>query len=100
MAGAKPPTAGPAVGHGFQLIGLKPRWWSRSPGCGSTAPTRLHHLAAHRLGPAGHGRRRDPRERDGFEAAGVQHVVAAPWRSDLDAWLCSMELLAAALDLG
>ncbi|MBV9410455.1 MAG: hypothetical protein JO148_02565, partial [Acidimicrobiia bacterium] len=33
-------------------------------------------------------------ERDGFAAAGVQHVVAAPWRSDVDAWLKSMELLA------
>jgi probable F420-dependent oxidoreductase len=34
------------------------------------------------------------RERDGFAAAGVQHVVAAPWRTDVDAWLRSMELLA------
>ena len=32
--------------------------------------------------------------RDEFEAAGIQHVVAAPWRSDLDDWLRSMELLA------
>ena len=39
------------------------------------------------------------REREGFEAAGIQHVVAAPWRSDVDSWLRSMELLAAALDL-
>ena len=29
-----------------------------------------------------------------FEAAGVQHVVAAPWQKDLDAWLRSMDLLA------
>jgi len=33
-------------------------------------------------------------ERDAFEAAGVQHVVAAPWQKDLDAWLHSMDLLA------
>src|SRR3954454_16146781 len=33
------------------------------------------------------------RERDAFEAAGVQHVVSAPWRSDADEWLRSMELL-------
>lgn len=33
-------------------------------------------------------------ERDAFAAAGIQHVVCAPWRSDLDAWLRSMELLA------
>jgi probable F420-dependent oxidoreductase len=34
------------------------------------------------------------REHDGFEAAGVQHVVAAPWQKDIDSWLRSMDLLA------
>lgn len=34
------------------------------------------------------------RERDEFEAAGIQHVVSAPWRSDAASWLRSMELLA------
>lgn len=34
------------------------------------------------------------RERGEFEAAGIQHVVSAPWRSDLDDWLRSMDLLA------
>jgi probable F420-dependent oxidoreductase len=34
------------------------------------------------------------READVFEAAGVQHIVSAPWRSDIDDWLRSMELLA------
>lgn len=29
-----------------------------------------------------------------FESVGVQHVVAAPWRTDVDAWLRSMEILA------
>jgi probable F420-dependent oxidoreductase len=29
-----------------------------------------------------------------FEAAGIQHMVAAPWRKDLDSWLHSMDLLA------
>ena len=33
-------------------------------------------------------------EREAFEAAGVQHVVAAPWQRDLDSWLRSMDLLA------
>ena len=33
-------------------------------------------------------------EADAFAEAGVQHVVSAPWRSDLDSWLRSMELLA------
>jgi hypothetical protein len=29
-----------------------------------------------------------------FTEAGIQHVVSAPWRKDLDAWLRSMDLLA------
>jgi len=33
-------------------------------------------------------------EREEFEAAGVQHMVAAPWQKDLDDWLRSMDLLA------
>lgn len=33
-------------------------------------------------------------ERDAFAAAGVQHMVSAPWRSDLDDWLRSMDVLA------
>jgi probable F420-dependent oxidoreductase len=35
------------------------------------------------------------RERDEFEAVGIQHVVSAPWRNDVDDWLRSMEMLAA-----
>ncbi len=34
------------------------------------------------------------RERDGFEVAGIQHIVSAPWRNDIDSWLRSMEMLA------
>jgi probable F420-dependent oxidoreductase len=34
------------------------------------------------------------RELDDFEAAGVQHVVAAPWQNNIDDWLRSMDLLA------
>jgi probable F420-dependent oxidoreductase len=33
------------------------------------------------------------RERDEFEAAGIQHVVSAPWRNDSASWMRSMELL-------
>ncbi len=40
------------------------------------------------------------RECDEFEAAGIQHVVSAPWRSDLDDWLRSMELLAGIVGIG
>ncbi len=39
-------------------------------------------------------------EQAAFEAAGVQHMVAAPWQKDLDGWLRSMDLLAEILDLG
>ena len=33
-------------------------------------------------------------ERDAYGEAGVQHVVSAPWRTDLDGWLRSMDRLA------
>jgi probable F420-dependent oxidoreductase len=33
-------------------------------------------------------------EREAYEAAGITYVVAAPWRTDLDSWLRSMDLLA------
>ena len=33
-------------------------------------------------------------EQAAFEAAGVQHMVSAPWQKDLDSWLRSMDLLA------
>ena len=91
------------VGRGFQLIGLKPDTVVEP-----IARLRVDHpdpdafTISLRTGwdPQGMDVDEIRRERDGFEAAGVQHVVAAPWRSDLDAWLRSMELLAAALDLG
>jgi hypothetical protein len=33
-------------------------------------------------------------ERVAFAEAGIQHVVAAPWRSDIDGWIQAMEALA------
>ena len=32
-------------------------------------------------------------ERDRYVEAGVEHVVSAPWRTDADAWVRSMEML-------
>ena len=32
-------------------------------------------------------------ERDRYAEAGVEHVVSAPWRTDSDAWIRSMEML-------
>jgi probable F420-dependent oxidoreductase len=85
-------------GQGFQLIGLKPDTVVEP-----IARLRADHpdpdafTISLRTGwdPQGMDPDEIRRERVGFEAAGVQHVVAAPWRSDLDSWLRSMELLAA-----
>ena len=33
-------------------------------------------------------------ERDAYAAAGVEHVVSAPWRTSSDDWIRSMEMLA------
>jgi probable F420-dependent oxidoreductase len=38
-------------------------------------------------------------EREAYAAAGVDYVVAAPWRTDVDSWLRSMEQLADLVDL-
>ena len=32
-------------------------------------------------------------ERDRYVDAGVEHVVSAPWRTDVDAWVRSIEML-------
>lgn len=39
------------------------------------------------------------REREAWAEAGVQHVVAAPWRPDRDSWMRSMEVLAELCEL-
>ena len=44
--------------------------------------------------PEGMEHDRIRREYDAYADAGVQHVVTAPWRSDLDDWLRSMDTLA------
>jgi hypothetical protein len=44
--------------------------------------------------PQGMEHDRIRRERDAYGEAGIQHVVSAPWRRDVDSWLRSMELLA------
>ncbi len=38
-------------------------------------------------------------ERDAFEAAGVQTMIAAPWRKNIDDWLRAMEVLAGLVGL-
>jgi probable F420-dependent oxidoreductase len=89
-------------GCGFQLIGLKP----------DTVAAPIERLRRDHPDPATFTislrtgwdpQGMDPseivEEHAAFEAAGIQHVVAAPWRSDPDAWLASMEELAALVGL-
>ena len=89
------------LGDGFQLIGVTPE---------EAAPT-IARLRADRPEPSftislrtgwdplGMDHDRIRREHDDYAAAGVQHVVCAPWRTEVDEWLRSMELLAEALGL-
>jgi probable F420-dependent oxidoreductase len=82
---------------GFHLIGLKPDTVAEP-----VARLRREHpdpsafTISLRTGwdPQGMDPDEIARERAAFEEAGIQHVVAAPWRTDLPSWLRSMELLA------
>lgn len=87
---------GVELGDGFQLIGVTPEE-ARAP---------IRRLRADRpeesfvislrtgWDPLGMDGDRIRRERDEYAAAGISHVVAAPWRTTLDEWLRSMETLA------
>ena len=87
---------------GFQVIGLKPETVAAP-----IARLRRDHpdpasfTISLRTGwdPQGMDADEIARERDAFEAAGIQHVVAAPWQTDRDSWLRSMELLAGIVGL-
>jgi probable F420-dependent oxidoreductase len=84
------------LGDGFQLIGVTPeeavepvrRLRARRP--------EPEFVISLRTGwdPLGMEADRIRRELAEYEAAGVQHVVSAPWRTTLDDWLRAMELLA------
>jgi len=84
-------------GSGYQFIGLKPDTIVEPI---EQLRTELGDRSDFTIGlrtgwdPQGMDPEEIARECEGFEAAGVQHVVSAPWRSDIDAWLKSMELLA------
>lgn len=89
-------------GDGFQAIGLDPA--QAADVCARLRrerPDEREFTISLRTGwdPQGMDHDRIRRERDEFAAAGIQHVVAAPWRSNLDDWLRSMEQLAALVDL-
>src|SRR5690606_23266972 len=83
-------------GDGFQLIGVTPeqaaevvkRLRAERPEPSFTISLRTG------WDPQGMEPLRIADERVAYAEAGVQHVVAAPWRRTLDDWLRSMDLLA------
>lgn len=83
-------------GDGFQLIGVTPdeaapviaRLREERPDDGFTISLRTG------WDPQGMDTARISGESMAYAEVGVQHVVAAPWRRDLDAWLGSMDELA------
>ncbi len=87
-------------GDGFQLIGLTPAQAGAMVSRLREQRPEPEFTISLRTGwdPQGMEVSRIHEEIDAFADAGVQHVVAAPWRNDLDAWLASMDLLQAALE--
>jgi probable F420-dependent oxidoreductase len=88
-------------GCGFQLIGLKPDT-AREPiaRLRQEYPDTERFVISLRTGwdPLGMPPETIAAEREAFEAVGIQHVVAAPWQTDRQAWLDSMERLAEILE--
>jgi probable F420-dependent oxidoreductase len=87
---------GVRVGQGFQLLGMAPEQVVAPIARLRRERPEPEFTISLRTGwdPQGMDHDRIRRERDEYEAAGIQHMVSAPWRNDLDAWLLSMELLA------
>ena len=83
-------------GDGFHFIGLKPDELVEPIRRLRTQRPEPHFVMSLRTGwdPQGMDPDLIRTERDAYEAAGISYVVSAPWRSDLDAWLRGMELLA------
>jgi hypothetical protein len=85
-----------ALGDGYQAVGLSPEDAGpvvariRRDRPDDSFPISL------RTGwdPQGMDAGRIQDERSAFADAGIQHLVAAPWRRDLDDWLRSMDQLA------
>jgi probable F420-dependent oxidoreductase len=84
------------LGDGFQMIGLTPE--EAAAVVARLRPERPEpeFTMSLRTGwdPLGMDPGRISDEYAAFARAGVQHVVSAPWRSDLDSWLQAMEALA------
>lgn len=89
-------------GSGFQLIGLKPETVDGPVSrLRQDHPQRDRFVISLRTGwdPRGMPQEQIAEERAGFESAGIDYVIAAPWRSDLESWLASMDELADILGL-
>ncbi len=91
-----------AKGDGFQMIGVDPAGARVIVERVRRDRPEPSYTVSLRTGwdPQGMDVDRIRRERDEFEACGVQHVVSAPWRRSLPEWLESVELLAEILELG
>jgi probable F420-dependent oxidoreductase len=93
---------GVELGDGFQIIGVTPaEAVAPIARLRSERPEATFRISL-RTGwdPLGMDHDVIRREYDDFRAAGVQHVISAPWRTDLDEWLRSMELLQTLTDRG
>lgn len=93
---------GIALGDGYQLIGVTPeqarvpvqRLRAARPDDGFVISLRTG------WDPLGMDPDRIRRELDEYAAVGIQHVVSAPWRNNLDDWLRSLDALAEIASLG
>jgi hypothetical protein len=86
---------GATCGDGFQTIGIDPEQAVAIVERIRRDRPELSYPISLRTGwdPQGMEHDRIRRERDEYAAAGIQHVVAAPWRDDADDWMRSMEIL-------
>jgi probable F420-dependent oxidoreductase len=83
------------LGDGFHLIGVTPEQAAEPIARLRAERPEPEFVISLRTGwdPQGMDHDRIRAEREAYAAAGVSHVVAAPWRTDLDGWLRSMDLL-------
>jgi len=84
-----------ARGDGFQAISTAPDDLAPVVAALRDKRSAEEFVISYRTGwdPQGMDPARIVDERDAYAAAGVQHVVSAPWRTDAGEWIRSMEML-------
>jgi probable F420-dependent oxidoreductase len=89
------------VGDGSHLIGKSPEEAAELVAALRRLRPEPEFVISLRTGwdPQGMESGRIRREHEGYASLGIGHVVAAPWRNDLEDWLRSMELLARLVEL-